>query len=224
MLQSSLRLAARGAVGLHLLATVALAQATSGRIEGTIADSLRGGPLVGAVVVATAAGGVRDTIFYAAQTDARGHFVLGNLRPGSYALSVDHPVIDSTGIGAPLVAVNVADAQTASAFLAIPSGAALRRVLCSSVHDPVLGVITGTVRLAGGRPAPNAAVVFSWTDFEVDSATVSVLSRQVDTSVRTDANGVYRACALPIQRSLFVQAQGDSDVQSGILEERINGS
>src|SRR3954470_5807748 len=165
MLHTHVRLTARGTLALHLLAAVASAQATGGRIEGTIADSLRGGPLVGAVVVATASGGPRDTIFHAAQTDARGHFVLGNLRAGSYALSVDHPIIDSTGIGAPLVAVNVAETQTTNAFLAIPSGASLRRVLCATSHEPALGVITGTVRGAGGRLASNAVVVFSWTDF-----------------------------------------------------------
>ncbi len=224
MLQAFLSLAARCALISPLCISVAHAQANGGRIEGTIADSLRGGPLVGAVVVATASRGPRDTIFHAAQTDVRGHFVLGNLRAGAYELSVDHPIIDSTGIGAPMVAVDVAESQTANAFLAIPSGASLRRVLCSSVRDAVLGVITGSVRHAGGRPASNALVVFSWTDFEFDSATVSVLSRQLDSSVRTDTNGVYRACGLPIQRSLFVQAQGDSDVQSGILEERISGS
>lgn len=222
MSQAFLRLAARCALALPVFASVAFAQASGGRIEGTIADSLRGGRLVGAVVVATATRGLRDTTFHAAQTDARGHFVLGNLRAGSYDLSVDHPIIDSTGIGAPLVAVDVAEAQTASAFLAIPSAASLRRALCSTVRDSALGLVTGSVRQADGRPAPNALVVFSWTDFEVDSATVSVLSRQVDANARTDANGVYRACGLPIQRSLFVQAQGDSDVQSGILEERIN--
>ena len=222
MSQAFLRVVARCV--LVFCPSVALAQTTGGRIEGTIADSLRGGPLVGAVVVATASGGSRDTIFHAAQSDARGHFVLGNLRAGSYALSVDHPVIDSTGIGAPLVAVNVTDSQTASAFLAIPSGASLRRVLCASVRDPLLGVMTGVVRHPGGQTAANTQVVFSWTDFEVDSATVSVLSRQVDAHVRTDANGVYRACGLPIERSVFVQAQADSNTQSGILEERISNS
>lgn len=217
-------LAARCAVALFLFAPVARGQAAGGKIAGVIADSLRGGPLVGAVVVATASNGARDTVFHAAQTDARGRFVLANLRAGAYALSVEHPLIDSTGIGAPLVAVNVNEAATANAFLAIPSGPALRRVLCATMHDTLLGVITGSVRLTGGRPAPHALVVFSWTDFEVDSATARVLSYQVDSSARTDANGVYRACGLPIQRSLFVQAQGDSDVQSGILEERISNA
>ncbi|CAN5537490.1 hypothetical protein BH09GEM1_BH09GEM1_01430 [soil metagenome] len=224
MPQAFPRFAARCAAALVLCAPVARAQGNGGKIEGVIADSLRGGPLVGALVVATASSGPRDTVFHATQTDARGRFVLANLRAGAYAVTVEHPVIDSTGIGAPPVAVKVDEAGTTNAFLAIPSGARLRRVLCANVRDTLLGVITGSVRHAGGRAASNALVVFWWTDFEVDSANARVLSYQVDSSARTDGNGVYRACGLPIQRTLFVQAQGDLDVQSGILEERINSA
>ncbi len=215
---------ARSAFALLLCAAGLSAQGIGGKIEGVITDSIRGGPLVGALVVATPSSGLRDTVFHGVQTDARGRFVFGNLRAGAYALSVEHPVIDSTGIGAPGVAVNVAEAQTASAYLAIPSSISLRRALCSTLRDPLLGVITGSVRTPGGRPASGAMVVFSWTDFEVDSANARVLSFQIDSSVHTDVNGAYRACGLPIQRSLFVQAQGGPDVQSGILEERIGSA
>ena len=215
---------ARSMLALVLCVPCLSAQGIGAKIEGVVTDSLRGGPLVGALVVATPAAGVHDTVFHAAQTDERGRFVLANLRSGAYALSVEHPVIDSTGIGAPTVAVNVADDQTANASLAIPSGTTLRRALCATFRDARLGVIAGSVRHAGGRPASDAVVVVSWMDFEVDSGSARVLSFQVDSSVHTDANGAYRACGLPVERSLFVQAKAGNDVQSGMLEELIGRS
>lgn len=82
----------------------------AGSIQGTITDSLHGGPLVGAIVVAIPDRTLRDTVFHSAQTDKLGHFVLANLRPGAYSVSVEHPVIDSTGIGVPYEVHTVATA------------------------------------------------------------------------------------------------------------------
>jgi hypothetical protein len=201
------------------------AQSAGGRIQGTITDSLRGGPLVGATVVAIPDKTLRDTVFHSTQTDQRGHFVLANLRPGPYSVSVEHPVIDSTGIGVPFAAITVSDAQPAETSLAIPSVASLRRALCPiAVQDTSLGVMLGTVRRADGQPVPNATLVIFWTDFDVDKSRVSVRTRQIDAIVQSDASGDYRACGLPVQRSLFVQAQGESDSQSGVLEELIGMS
>jgi hypothetical protein len=197
-------------------------QTGSARIQGTIADSLRGGPLVGAFVVATPERTLRDTVFHSAQTDEHGHFVLGNLRPGSYSVSVEHPVIDTTGIGAPYTSVSLRDSETANVFLAIPSVASLRRALCPlAVKDTTLGVMLGAVKRADGLPVANATLVFFWTDFDVYSATASVRSRELYASAKTDSLGAYRACGLPVQRSIFVQAQGDANSQSGIVEEKI---
>jgi hypothetical protein len=203
----------------------AFGQTGSARIQGTIADSLRGGPLVGAMVVATPERILRDTVFHSAQTDDHGHFVLGNLRPGSYSVSVEHPVIDTTGIGAPYTAVSLHDSETANVFLAIPSVASLRRALCPlAVKDTTLGIMLGTVRRADGLPVATATVVFVWTDFDVYSATATVRSRELYASARADSVGTYRACGLPVQRSVFVQAQGDADSQSGIVEEKIGAT
>ncbi len=203
----------------------ARAQTTGGRIQGTITDSLRGGPLVGALVVAIPDKTLRDTVFHSAQTDQRGHFVLANLRPGPYSVSVEHPTIDSTGIGVPFAAITVSGAQPVETLLAIPSVASLRRALCPiAVKDTSLGVMLGTVRRASGEPVPDATLIMFWTDFDVDKSNLRVRTRQMDASVKADASGNYRACGLPVQRSVFVQAQGGADAQSGVLEELIGSS
>jgi hypothetical protein len=213
-------------VALFIVATVSAAQSV-GRIEGSVADSLRGGPLAGATVVATPAAAARDTTFHSAQTDSRGHFLLSNLGPGAWQLSVEHARIDSTGIGAPSVSVTIAahDTVPAQAFLAIPSAATLRRALCAAAaRDSSLGVMLGALRSADGTPVPGARLVISWDDFDVDRKTATVTPHKLLASVTSDASGVYRACGLPVQRSLFVQAQVDSTTQSGIVEEQIGAT
>jgi len=102
--------------------------------------------------------------------------------------------------------------------------ASLRRAICPAALKDSLGIMLGTVKRADGQLVPNATVVFYWTDFDVYSATATVRSRELFASVHADSLGAYRACGLPVQRSLFVQAQGDQDTQSGIVEEQIGAS
>jgi hypothetical protein len=196
-----------------------------GRIEGTVADSVRGGVLAQATVIATPVHPAGDTVFHSAITDAQGRFILDGLRPGEYTLSVDHALIDSTGIGAPLVTASVLGDDTVRIAMAIPSAATLRRAFCPlALTDSSVGVMMGIVRTVDAQPVANGTVVFSWDDFEVERRTATVRPRQLTTSVQTDSAGVYRACGLPIQRSLFVQAQGAPGAQSGIIEEQIDAA
>jgi len=217
----------RGAAVMALAYAAALgAQAAraphAARVEGQVADSLRGGVLVGASVVATPLYVTMDTVFHAAITDSVGHFVLDALPPGDYSLSVDHPLIDSTGIGASALTVTVLGDETVHVVLAIPSALALRRLLCAAIPmDSTEGVMLGTVRRADGPPLVNGTVVFTWADFVIERFS-TVHPRELTASVRTDSLGTYRACGLPIQRSLFVQAQGEPGAQSGIVEEQID--
>ncbi|MEP6731450.1 MAG: carboxypeptidase regulatory-like domain-containing protein [bacterium] len=214
------------ALAVLAFSTVSAAQSPGGRIEGFAADSLHGGaPLVGAIVVATPDAALRDTVFHSARTNARGGFVLDQLAPGTYSVSLEHAVIDVLGISAHAVTVNVNGTKTSTAFLAIPSARALRRALCpSALQDTTVGVMLGAVRREDGSAVPNATLVFSWADFDVDAKTASVRPRQLDANIHTDSLGAYRACGLPVQRSVYVQAQGGHDAQSGILEEQIDAT
>jgi hypothetical protein len=197
----------------------------AGRIEGTVADSVRGGMLAEATVVATPLHPAGDTVFHSAITDAQGHFALDGLPAGEYTLSVDHALIDSTGIGAPAVTASVRGDDTVRVAMAIPSAATLRRLYCPlALTDSTVGVMMGTVRRAEGGAVSNATVVFSWADLEVDRRTARVKPKQLTTNVGSDSSGVYRACGLPVQRSLFVQAQGEPGAQSGIIEEQIDAT
>ncbi len=98
----------------------------------------------------------------------------------------------------------------------------MRRALCPELaHDPTLGVMLGVVRQLDGTPVPDATVVFTWNDFDVDRHTAAIINREVTVDAKTDARGVYRLCGAPVERSLFAQAQNGAEMSSGILQEII---
>jgi hypothetical protein len=200
-------------------------QAAAGRIEGVVTDSVHRTPLSDATVVATPVQGEADSPFLAAKTDARGHFEIGGVRPGRYLLTVDHPLIDSTGIGPLPTEVTVTPGSAVAAKLALPSPATLRRVFCpAALADTTLGVMLGVVRRLDGEAVRGATVVFTWTDLQVDRATLAAKNVELTASAVTDSTGVYRACGLPVMRSIFVQAQPPTGAPSGVLEEQIGNA
>jgi hypothetical protein len=201
------------------------AQSSVPRIEGSIVDSIRHRPLAGATVIATPRADIRDSVFHSARSDDKGHFVVVGLHAGRYTLSVEHPFIDSTGVGALPVDVIVPTDGTATAALGIPSPATLLLALCPiAAANAELGVMLGVVRRPDGTPVSAATVVFTWGDFDVDRSTALVKRSQLSASAITDATGVYRACGLPTARSLLVQAQSGTEEQTGVLEEKIEES
>jgi hypothetical protein len=205
-----------------LVGTPLLCAHAQSRIEGTVTDSLRGKALAGATVIALAEPGTRDSAFHSTRTDGSGRFVIGDLVTGRYALSVEHPLIDSTGIGAPSRVIAVSTPIT-HADLALPSAGTLRRAFCAGMADS-LGSVVGVVRSTEGTPIPGATVAFVWSDFDVDRNTLTTKSKQMSASVRTDSLGVYRACGLPTARNLVVQAQVGAAGHSGAIDETIPAS
>ncbi|HEX7977908.1 MAG TPA: carboxypeptidase regulatory-like domain-containing protein [Gemmatimonadaceae bacterium] len=215
---------------LYTLAAAAIAgragaQSPMGSVEGTVMDSLRHRYLDGATVIATPLGAQRDSTFHATVTDDGGRFQIKDLPFGRYAISVEHPVIDSTGIGVPTAEVEVTGARSTTVALAIPSAVRLRRTLCPATQsDSLTGVVLGVVRRTDDSPVPSATVVFVWGDFDVDSATAVATPKQLTAHVTTDSQGVFRACGLPLTSPLSIQAQAETNEQSGVLEEEIGVS
>ena len=217
-----MRIDARTIVGAMAFAMYFTPASHAQSIAGVVTDSVHRRPLTGALVIATPSSAAQDSVFHSATSDARGRFTIHALRPGRYTITVEHPYTDSTGIGTlPVVAEVSANRETIVA-VGIPSAGTLRRALCPiAVRDTTLGVILGTVKRLDRSVAAGATVVFTWSDFDVDRATLSVKPKQISTSVVTDSLGVYRACGLPAARSIFMQAQGRGAEQTGVIEEQI---
>ncbi len=211
------------------LAPLALlaAQEPVASLHGTVTDSIRRGPLVGATVVVSQAGVGAGTEAhdYTATTDAHGKYAIGSVRAGSYVVTVEHPWLDSTGLGVP--ARNIAINNSATTVnLAVPSGATIRAAYCPlAAHDSTIGLVAGYVKDAhNDHPVGGARVVFTWNDFDVDRRTARATPRRLSASVITGHDGTFRVCGLPVMRPMLMQAQFGDHEATGAIDATIPAS
>src|SRR5256885_14830233 len=164
-----------------LVAARAGAQGT-GVVRGVVYDSLiSAAPLEGAEVWIE---GTNRT----ARTDALGRFELAALAAGRYTLTFDHPVLDSTGLAAPPVVVDVTAGSTTAVTLATPGPVTAHRTLCP--HDPFrkAGAILGLVHdAADGDALPDVTVTAHWTTYVIGEAAVRAVPRAI--TARSHAPG-----------------------------------
>jgi hypothetical protein len=203
------------------------AQETSRSIRGTVTDSIRRGPLVGATVIASlSAGRAGAAADFTGTTDARGRYVISVLQPGVYVVTVEHPWLDSTGLGVPAQRVSLTDTPTATLNLAVPSGATIRAAFCPiSARDSTLGLVAGYVKdVASDHPVGGARVVFAWDDFDVDRRSARATERQHLVAATSGKDGTFRLCGVPVLRSVLMQAQIGSHEATGAVEVEVPAS
>ena len=194
---------------LFLAAQESRAQAAqSGRIEGTVRDSLHAAPLSGASVRAERLGGERDAVFESV-TDDRGRFRFGSLPVGRYSVSFASALLDSLEYGGPAPQASVVAGRTARIELAIPSASTLRGIACPGVpFAPRTGALVGHVTDADlERPLAGASVLVAWTAFAVDSAGGALTSEFRSARAAADASGAFHLCGVPTEIPLALQVQ-----------------
>jgi hypothetical protein len=207
---------------LSLPLTFVAAQEPTASLRGTVTDSIRHSPLVGATVVAsrtTAGSEAGESHDYTATTDAHGKYVIDAIAPGTYVLTVEHPWLDSTGLSVPAQTVDLRTRRNASVNLAVPSGATIRSVVCAgSAPDSTVGLVAGYVMDAGvERPMAGAHVVFVWNDFDFDPHTARASQRQRTFVATTARDGTFRVCGLPVLRPILMQAQVGDRAATGAV-------
>ena len=176
----------------------ALPLEAQGRIKGVLVDSLlTGKPLSGATVIV-----VGTTISHA--TDSRGRFQLDSVPVGKQLLTFFHSTLDSIGLGASMVEVDVVDDAEASVSLGTPSGAALRAQLCPASADTTTGLVIGKVRnVDNDEGLVDAMVSTAWMELSWDRGARPAAYRE---STKSIANGVYVLCGVPLDVPVFVRA------------------
>jgi hypothetical protein len=189
---------------------LAAQQAPSGAIEGDIVDSVRVGPLAGALVSATGAVAGRETTFVAT-SDVKGHFRFESLAVGEYALRFASPMLDSLQYGGPTTQVRVTPSGVAHTTLTVPSGTTIRGMACPGVEFvPGSGALLGLLTDAeSGKPLEGAQVAVAWSDLAINPAKKALAEDKRTARVKVDASGQYRLCGLPTDDPLLVQVQNN---------------
>ncbi len=196
-----MRLILSGGLVLALAAPVfAQGPAPSGVLRGVVYDSLlTSAPLEGAEVWI-------ENTNRMAKSDAMGRFLLNGLAPGRYILTFYHPILDSAGISAPPVAVDVLAGDSSSIALATPGPSKVHHQFCP--QDPLrrTGVIIGVVRnAADGQPLPAVTISAHWTTYDIGERTVRSAPRAVES--RADASGHILLCGVPTDVAVVIRGR-----------------
>jgi hypothetical protein len=181
-----------------------------GPVHGVAYDSLRRVPLAGALV--SLAGSARTTT-----SDASGRFRFDSVSPGTYTATLMHEALDSLGLSGVTARVVVTGARD-SVQLGVPSFSTLWRAACGSSLAPTdSGFVFGTVRTAANEtPIDGARVAMSYVTLRYD-AVAGMVQKRVRGEVRTDAEGTYALCGVPLDVPLRLMISKDS-LAAGSIE------
>ena len=198
-----------GVVGIAPPRQVAAQSVAPVVVRGVAYDSLRGAPLSDALV--SILGTARSTT-----TDSHGRFHFDSVAPGTHTFAVQHVVLDSIGFTGIAARAVVTDGQD-EVRVAVPSFASLWRSVCRGAVPRDSGFVYGTVRDAvTGDPIRGAVVDLTWLDLTVDGKT-RVSQTTWRGQARSDSNGGYSVCGLPVHVTIRARASTDS-ASSGLID------
>ena len=195
---------------------------SSGRIEGTVMDSVHARPLAGARVIAVGTGR-RSEARLEATTDSAGRYRIDSLPAGRYFIGFENSLLDSLEIALPPREAVVAPLAVATVDLAMPPAAKLRAAVC---RDTTLaegtGVVYGHVVSAEtDTPLADVAIALQWRDLAFDRKTLHAVNSTRETFVTTDDGGWYHACGVPTGAWVSMQVQDEGRV-GPVLRTRID--
>lgn len=158
-------------------------------LTGVVFDSLHNTPLADATV--SIEGTARMST-----TTRLGIFLLDSIPPGSRQLRVDHPVLDSIGVAMVTAPFDIADGQSATLQLAIPSARSLIEVSCPAARRNLgPGAVIGRLLDADTEePVAGARVSVAWLEMSLNAGLRKI--PRVREALST-ADGMFRICGLP---------------------------
>jgi hypothetical protein len=166
-----------------------------GVIAGYIADSLYGGPLVGAQITVE---GINSAVI----SDSMGRFRVDSVPPGRYRIGIFHPLLDSLGMSIASPPLNVAADSTLSLVFATPSAPTIVRLECGTVpadtgDAAATSLIIGRVLDAEtDAPVAGAHVSLRWGHLHT-TLSVKMRHAQAQWDTTTGPNGEFRFCHVP---------------------------
>lgn len=169
-------------------------------VSGIVVDSLTARAIPGASIAV-----MGTTTTAMAGTDGR--FVLPDVLPGEYALSVRTPSLDS--IRASSASTVVVTVGMAPLQLKVPTAAQLAASLCGNVlmgaSGQGRGGVIGTVVDPGDTTTLAAVrVIAEWSEIITRGTSIDRQGKRMET--KTDATGAFRLCGVPTEVALTVRA------------------
>lgn len=178
---------------------------TTGFLQGVAFDSVHSEPLAGAIIQVEGSGRF-------GMTDSLGRFLVDSIKPGSYRLLVDHPIMDTLGITLVTPPMDVSANEVTRTVVTVPSGGAIVGMFCPAARRALgPGALVGRVREPDSDSAAvGARVSFVW--FDPDPAGLPTALRPTRKTPRVreaivGADGIYRLCGLPDRYEGKLQAQ-----------------
>jgi len=158
-------------------------------VLGTVYDSVRLRPAAGAVIRV-------DSSSLTATADSLGRFRIIGIPPGSHALWMETPILDTLGVTIHSPSEQFQEGGAKAVVLATPSMETLVEALCSaSWRARGAAAFMGRVRVAdNGSPASGAKVSLVWYELDLNGKLARV-PRVREGVVGPD--GTFRICGLP---------------------------
>ena len=194
-----------------------IAQAERGVVSGLVWDSTRYGPLEGARVYLSGTS-------YAGTTDAEGRFLIEAVPEGVFTAAFTHPRLDTLGVMAKGVDVEIRPGEFTDVLLGVPSAKSILVDACrGEEREWGSAVISGIVRDQGsGEPIPQAKVRLDWQEVSrLGPGRLSGQNKWFEAS--TDSEGRYTVCSVPsneliVIKGSFLEEESDT-VQLSVLED-----
>jgi hypothetical protein len=196
---TSSRLQVAGAVAALLFSRSAVAQRGSSRagqppatLSGIVIDSIAGTPVAAARIA------VAGTPL-AAVSDAAGRFSIAGVAPGDQLLEIHTASLDSVkAMHRATVSVNPASPVR----VRVPSASQIIASLCGTPLTDHAGILFGAVEIAGESVPPrDARVVAEW------GTEGSAAAMKGSAVARTNAQGTFRLCGVPVDMPVYLQAE-----------------
>jgi len=191
-----------------------------GYLQGVAVDSIHGVPLVGAIVQLQGTDRV-------GVTDSLGRFLVDSVKPGTYPVDVDHPLIDTLGIRLSTLPMSISAHEVTRVVIAVPSSEFLAGRFCTPARRNLgPGVLVGRVREPDSEVAAVGArvslVYYDPTPTEVAGIAVNVKKTPRVREATVGPDGTYRLCGLPEKYDGKLMAQrkdGGSTAEVQITQE-----
>jgi hypothetical protein len=145
-------------------------------------------------------------------TDSLGRFLIDSIKPGSYRVLVDHPMLDTLGISLVTPPMTIAANELTRTVVPVPTGAFLVNLFCPAARRALgPGALVGRVREPDSDSAAvGARVSLVWYDPDPPGLPANLRVGKKPPRVReatVGADGTYRLCGLPETYDAKLQAQ-----------------